>query len=305
VPLSWLALLVGCEPPPDPVLLATALAAAEPLEALTTCERIGATTIADECRASVVRQRNDLSDQQAGQACRATLDRRWAGECWFTLAERWGAAGDRQSALGACGRAESYYNECLYHLWTGELSRAAALAPDIDGALVAGREIVAFWSGIQTIGPTPEAQLWADFWYFAHLQHRPADVAVCERVPVEERDSCLAGSRSFVRRAVLGGVLTPGGPPDLLDRICRTGQIPAIYTDGLVAAGSPLQAELDQLPDQLCAAAGGANIPRGNPVFSRRQPPVETLLPGSPEPGQPPPGQPDGGPASTPALAPG
>lgn len=305
MPLSWVALLAGCSAPPDAALLAAALAAPTPAAAIGACGRIGAATMGDECRATIVRQRTDLDDGQAAATCRATQDRRWAGECWFTLAERWGEGGDRQRALAACGRAEGYYDECLYHLWTGELSRAAAAAADIDGALVAGREIVVFWSGLQTIGPTPDAQLWADFWYFAHLQHRPADLAVCERVPAAERDTCLAGARSFVQRAVLGGVLTPGAPPDLLDRICRTGQIPPIYTDGLIAVGSPLQAEIDALPGRICAAANGEAIPRGNPIFSRRQPPVDALLPGSPTPGQPPPGQTGGGPAAAPAQAPG
>ena len=305
MPLSWAVLLFGCAPASDPVLLATALSTADPQAAVAACDQIGAATMADECRATIVRQRSDFSEALAADTCAATHDQRWAGECWFTLAERWGETGDRQRALAACGRAEGYYDECLYHLWTGELSRAAAAAVDVEAALVAGREIVGFWSGLQTIGPAPEAQLWSDFWYFAFLQHKPADLAVCARLPAADQETCAAGARGFVQRAVLGALLTPGVPPELLDRVCRTGELPAIYTEGLVSAESPLQDELRALPAVVCAAANGAAIPRGNPVFSRRQPPVDALLPGSPEPGHAPDGAPGPGPAHLPAPAPG
>lgn len=265
------SLLPACEAaPPDAALFASALAdgvGAE--EALAACERIRDPAVAGECHATLVRAHPGLP----AETCEAIADPLWSGECWFTVGEREAAAGRRWAALEACGRATAFYDECLYHAWTAELGAAAAAAPDAVSALEAGRDSIAFWSDLQTLEGSAADQLWGDFWFFAHNAHRPADLEACKVLEDPgERERCREGTRTFVLRALVGELLAPGRPPALLDRVCRSGELPPLYLEGLHLPHPELDSTHPEAAALACEAAEGRPVRRWNPVFrgSRR-----------------------------------
>jgi hypothetical protein len=291
---TWAA--IGCAGPPDAALLAQALApGVVATVALQTCDAISQGAVGDECRASVVRAHPELDDAAADAACGGISDPRWEGECWFGLAERRSARDHRHAALEACGRAGPFYDECLYHLWTAELSAVADAAPDAVGAVEPAREIVEFWSGLQTIGGDPTVQLWGDLWFFAWNEHRPADLAVCEKLELLDASRCKTHTKNFIVRAILGELMAPGAPTGLLDRTCRAQQIPASIRDGLFVAHPDLDAQEVEAARLSCDAAAGRPVRRYNPVFQARLPT------GAPPIGSPPPDAPVAPPGNTPS----
>lgn len=270
-------LLWGCTAPPDAALLAEALGADHPEDALAACDRIGSAATADECRASVVQAHPALDGAAADQACHANRDPRWRGECFFTLAERRivGAAATpegRLPALRACGEAGPFYDECLYHLWTAELSAVARAAPTAPDAVEPARPIVAYWSSLETIAGDPADQLWGDLWFFAWNEHRPADLGACAALPPADAAVCRTHTRAFVLRAILGELLAPGAPPGVLDRTCRAGSVEPDRIAGLFVAHADLDAQVAEAARLACDAAQGKPVRRYNPVFQARDP---------------------------------
>jgi len=267
--------LAGCAAPPDAALLAEALGAADPQAALAACGRIGGATTADECRASVVQAHAALIGPEADQACGSVRDSRWRGECFFTLAERRmaGAAATpegRLPALQACGEAGPFYDECLYHLWTGELSAVARAAPTAPAAVEPARPIVAYWSNLETIAGDPADQLWGDLWFFAWNEHRPADLQACGALAPPDAAACRTHTQAFVLRAILGELLAPGAPPGVLDRTCRSGSVEDDRVAGLFVPHPDLDAQVAEAARLACDAADGKAVRRYNPVFQPR-----------------------------------
>jgi len=259
-------LLSACgEPVPDAARFAEALAPENSDEhAVEACTAIDDEAMRSECLATVLRDRPTLPSA----TCADVHTPLWAAECWFTVGERRAKAGDRWGALDACGRAGSFYDECLYHAWTTELDLAAHAAPDAISALDGARDAIAFWSDLQTIEGAAADQIWGDFWFFAHNAHRPADLAACGRlIDAAERTRCEEGTTTFVTRALLGELLAPGRPPDTLDRVCRSDELPSVYLDGLYVPDPKMDAARDRVPSLACDAAAGRPVRRWNPVF--------------------------------------
>lgn len=264
----WLALtMLGCGGPPDAARLASALAEADAAAALRACAGIQDPQLAGECLATIAR-RPALSASQAAQACRTIEAERWAGECWFTVAER--PEQDRRGALEACGLSGPFYDECLYHRWTRELAAVASAAPSATAAVEPARDIVAFWSSLQTIAGDPADQLWGDLWFFAWNEHRPADLAACAALPEGDAARCREHTQAFVLRAILGDLLAPGAATDVLDRTCRAGAVPERITAGLFVPHPALQAQVAEAARLSCDAARGVPVRRYNPVFTAR-----------------------------------
>ena len=260
--MPGLILLLACGAgEPDAARFARAIAPEAP-EPLATCRGIGAPEIRDECLATVLRGQPELP----GEACEEVGDPRWRGECWFTVAERYSADPDRQAALLACGRAGPFYDECLYHRWTAELGLVVAAAPDLPAALELALEPLTFWGALQTLGGDPRAQVEGDLWFLWLNAHRPISLGDCIGMG-EDSPRCVEGTRTFIRRALLGELLSPGRPADLLDRVCRSGEIPEIFVEGLYDPDPVLDAERDAVIPLACAAAEGQPVRRWNPVF--------------------------------------
>lgn len=263
---AMVGVLAACgEAVPDAARFAEALAPELSDDAaVESCSAIGNDDMRSECLATVLRERPGLPPE----TCADVPAPLWAAECWFTVGERRAKKGDRWGALEACGRAESFYDECLYHAWTTELDLAAQAAPDAISALDAARDTIAFWSDLQTIEGTAADQVWGDFWFFAHNAHRPADLAACGRLgDPGERARCEEGTTTFVTRALLGELLAPGRPAGTLDRICRSAEIPSVYLEGLYLPDPQMDAARDRVPPMACDAAAGRPVRRWNPVF--------------------------------------
>ncbi|MDP6932328.1 MAG: hypothetical protein QGG40_05400, partial [Myxococcota bacterium] len=245
----------------------SALSGDLPLDrAMDQCEVIDQQDLADECRVTVSRRRPDDA------TCGRIETERWRGECWFQLAESLVASGERWTALEACGRAGTFYGECLYHLWSTELAQAAEGAGRAVLALPAGREVVEFWSGIETLGNSAEEQLWGDWWFFALNANRPADLADCAGLPTEsDRSGCEKGTRDFVLRSLLGTLMDPSTPADLVDRTCRSGKVPDGWTEGLFVSEPSLDAQVELAAELACEVAEGRAVRRWNPVFTTRR----------------------------------
>lgn len=268
-----LSLLLGCAAPPDARLLAEALSPALPVPAaLLRCDSIASPATADECRAGVVRGRAAEDDAQAAAACARTEDPRWSGECWFTLAEARIARAERWPALEACGRAGPFYDECLYHLWSAEMSENARQAPDAVSAALRGQPLVDFWSGLQTLAGDPAEQVTGDLWFFAWNEHRPADLEACDSLEEPVAGRCRKHTATFVLRALLGELLSPSAPAGILDRTCRSGQVPDAALSGLFRPHPDLDAQVARAAELACRADRGEPVRRWNPVFQARRP---------------------------------
>ncbi|MDP2307861.1 MAG: hypothetical protein Q8P18_17680 [Pseudomonadota bacterium] len=262
---ALLAALPGCGGLTPTEAFREALAGDIPLEdALTLCDQAGES--AEECVATVVRGHADAPTAR----CAALQSERWRSECAFGIAEARATAGDRWGALTGCGAAGAYYNECLYHAWTFELQ----LSADGLGRAVAGiekaRPIIAYWSGIETIGPGAEDHLWADWWYFAHARNRPASLEACAVLPDEtDRRRCEEGTRTYVRRSVVEALLRANTPASTKDRICRgTPQDVLALLGDLYLPDPSLDAEVVAAVASGCAP-GRVDRP-WNPVFGAR-----------------------------------
>lgn len=268
--LTWLA----CAPAPEEALR-LALAGERPLsESLALCDQAG--DDAEECVATVVRDHADAPIERCGRL----QSERWRSECAFGIAEARAKAGDRWGALEGCGLAGAYYHECLYHAWTFELQLSAENLGRAAQGIEKARPIIAFWSGIETIGPGAEELLWADWWYFAHARNRPASLAWCTSLPdPTDQRRCHDGTLGYVRRTVVETLIRPATPADTKDRICRTAEpTSALALLGDLYVPDPaMDAELVE-GIRLGCAPGKVERP-WNPVFRARG---ATVQPGAP-----------------------
>jgi len=229
-----LAVLLACAPTTSPAeAMARALSPETPAsDALDACAQAGPSR--EECVAAVVRAHTATHTPDSdgyirgsagpdlSAACDGLSDPRWRGECHFAWAEHRAAAGDRKGALEVCAEAGPFYDECLYHAWTLELQLLAARPParEASARLPDARDAIAFWSGLQTIGPDPRRQIEADWWFFAHARNRPARLAGCNALEeTAEREACVEGTRLYLRRSVVEGLRTDANRA----RACRGG----------------------------------------------------------------------------------
>ena len=208
---------------PDAAHLARALTTLD----LRACAQIVDPQMAAECVAGVVRSDPSAPDD----ACAAIADPRWSGECWFTLAERRGAAGERQPALLGCAQAGPYYDECLFHLWTGELDVLAASSEELSAVLAAATPTIAFWSGAETVDGDVEVLLQDELVFRWMRLHRPVPAEAC----AADDDVCLRGQRMFLVRSLAEDLLRAGTAPGWRDRVCRARTLDSRQTDGLIA----------------------------------------------------------------------
>ncbi len=264
-PLS-LALLLGCgSGETDSHHYAEALDENDVDRAISHCLAIEDLELSEECIVGVVRNHS-----QGDYACAQLKDPRWAGECWFSVAEA--QAPDRWSALESCARAGPYLQECLYHLWTAELSQLLEYATDIAQVIPEGREIVDFWAGADHLLENPRTQLWNDFWFFAIRHHGPANMEWCEDLEPALTSDCHHGLKSGVQRSLVDFLEDPSTPPGEANRACRSGT----FDPSILAPIALNQAELvtaaDQTIERACALARGESIQRWNPIFRELNP---------------------------------
>jgi hypothetical protein len=249
--------VVACAPTrPDAAYLADALGNLD----LAACDRITDAAIADECVAGVVR----ADPTAAPEACGAVRDPRWAGECWFTVAERLGAGGDRSGALAACAQAGPFYDECLFHLWTAELDALTSGSDDLSAVIAEGAPVIEFWSGVQTVEGDVEALLQDELVFRWMRLHRPVPMDAC---PVAD-EVCLRGHQMFLVRSLAEDLLRAGTAPGRRDRVCRQGVIEPAAVDGLT------QSDVDWEPvlAEVLAIACEPDARRPwNPVFRVRR----------------------------------
>ena len=257
--------LLSCATEPDAALYARALDPATPAtEALAACSALSEG--ADECTTAVVAQR-----EVDPAACQG-LSPEWREECHFRVAERLTASGDRWEALVECGLSGRFYDECLYHLWSRELQ--AAVAP--SGAEVsravdheeAGAEVVAYFSGLRTLKQEPRELLWDDFWFFAHSRNRPARLEDCERS--QDPPRCVRGTTRYVERLVTESLIRASADPAVLDRACRSGELPAAIVEG---AWVPDEVLDEAARTGLAQACQDPPLRPWNPVFVPPRPP--------------------------------
>lgn len=233
-------------------------------EALDLCHKAGA--LAEECVSTVVRNNPD-APAEALVACAALKEERWQGECYFVVAEGFSRSGDRWSALTACGHADMYYHECLYHIWSFELQKYADDLGQAANGVAAVTPSIEFWSQIETIGRDPEAMLWEHWWFFAHTRNKPARRATCATLSEADRARCEEGTRGYVYRTVLEALwrIKDEGQKD---RLCRRGvaELQVFLPDAW---------EPDPVLDEAAAAAltdgcNGKTDRPWNPVFRPR-----------------------------------
>lgn len=265
-------ILLACAPAPTPAeAYRLALAAETPVEeALELCHT--AADEEEECIATVVRRH---PDELAGE-CVTLRTARWRGECHFSVAEARAKEGDRWGALTECGAAGDFYNECLYHAWNYDLQQSSVNVGRAVSGIEGGRAVIAFWSGIETIGEDAEEQLWRDWWFFAHSRNKPANLGWCASLPdAEDQRRCVEGTRGFVERTVVETLIRSGTPPQQRDRICRGSTHDALAVLGeLYVPDRSLDAVLEAGIRTACDAAGGRVERPWNPVFrARRLPP--------------------------------
>jgi hypothetical protein len=215
--VTWLA--ASCAPAATPAeAFQRGQDAAIPLaDALGWCE--GAADAADRCVVGAVRAHPGAD----AEACARVHDTRLRAECHFSRAESRARAGDRWGAVEACARAAGYHDECLYHAWSLELQHVAETHPDTPGAWGALQEPLAWWGGIQTIGPEPARVLTHDAWYFlgvvAQARGTPLGWSTCEALAPADRAGCREGIASYVARAAREGLRR--APEDVRDPLCR------------------------------------------------------------------------------------
>lgn len=186
-------------------------------EALALCRATGEE--ADACSTEVLRARPHSTSQD----CAAIQSAAWRAECAFAVADRHSKAGERWAALAACGEAGRYYQECLYHAWTYDMQLAVRGGGRAAEELERGREVVAFWTQLQTIGGDPADRMWLDWWYFSLDANRPADLADCAALAPQDARWCSAGTLQFVEREIAQTLKDNPGNAHRRSRVCRGG----------------------------------------------------------------------------------
>jgi hypothetical protein len=247
------------------MLYSQALQATEGSRAIELCLEIEDPGLSEECISGSVR----LHPGQAA-ACEGIEDPRWAGECWFSVAES--QAPDRWAALDSCAKAGPYLQECLYHLWTTELSQLLEQAPSIEEAMAPGIEIVEFWSGAEHLVMDPRTQLWNDFWFFAIRHHGPADSTWCEELNPSIQLRCTDGLKAGVQRTLVDVLEDPSTPDGEADRACRSGSFSPSLLETITLNEADLIDAASEATGLACALAQGEPIPRWNPVFRELSP---------------------------------
>ena len=249
----------------DAQRFAQALEAPDGAQALGYCAEIREDALREECVAGAVR----LHPSEAA-ACLDLHDPRWAGECHFSVAEA--LAPERWEALEACAQAGPYLQECLYHLWTSELSHLLEASHSAPEAVPTAIEIVAFWSSADHLVSEPETQLWRDFWYFAIRHHGPADLAWCSELGADLETHCRSGLEAGVQRALVDLLENPSTPEEATERACRSGAFDPSLLDAVARDQPPLRASADRAAELACMRAAGEPIPRWNPTFRELRP---------------------------------
>lgn len=186
-------------------------------EALRLCGAAGDRAAA--CSAEVVRGRPEADVE----TCAGIPDGQWRAECAFAVAERHARSRQRWEALAACGLAGRYYHECLYHAWTYEMQSAVQGGRRANDELESGRELVAFWGQLQTIGGDAHDTLWGDWWYFALNRNQPASLEDCASLATADKSRCESGTLGFVERAVATSLRDSGTSLRRRSRACRGG----------------------------------------------------------------------------------
>jgi len=234
-------------------------------DAIDHCATIHDAVLREECIAGTVRRHPSQAS-----ACRDLEDPRWAGECWFSVAEA--LAPKRWEALDACALAGPYLQECLYHLWTAELSHALAASTSAPEAVPVATEIVEFWSSVDHLVLEPETQLWRDFWYFAIRHHGPADLAWCESLEPGLDTTCRDGLKAGVQRALIDLLESPSTPQGEAERACRSGVFDATLLESVAMNQPDLRQEIDRAAELSCLLVNGQPLPRWNPTFHELTP---------------------------------
>jgi hypothetical protein len=261
-----LVLMIACSGgPSDAELYAEALQASSGEASIELCRSIEERSLSEECISGSVR----LYPGSAA-ACDGIEDPRWAGECWFSVAES--QAPDRWTALESCAKAGPYLHECLYHLWTAELSQLLERSPSIELAMASGIEIVDFWSGAEHLVEDPGTQLWQDFWFFAIRHHGPADLGWCEHMDPSLQTPCQDGLRAGVQRSLVDFLEDPGTPESEADRACRSAGFSEDLLERICLDQADLREAARSAAGLACALAKGEPIRRWNPVFREQGP---------------------------------
>ncbi len=244
------------------------LAALDPARSLDEAARLCAGFEEDRDADACLLARLDNSTQPAFAHCDALRAPHSRAECWFLGAERV-AAEDRWTALEACGRAGPFMDECLYHCWTRELQALALAQRDLATALEAASDPTDYWSQLETAGPGQRERVWDDFWYLWWSHHPPASLQACEGLAPAHAERCERGTRTAVERSV-DQAFRDSAQASLLDRSCRSGQLPSHLPDAMPWEPE-LQGAAQVALDRLCAH--GLDAPRPwNPVFQPRRP---------------------------------
>lgn len=277
------SLLVGAcaNLPDDRDLYVHALDASLTAErAVERCRAIRQEETGDECLAELARQREEVGDLPCG----FIRSDSWRQECHFAVAEHRAARGDRWAALIDCGEAGAYMNECLYHVWTRELQNLATTPAEgnpgqgLASTVEQAQEIVAYYAQSETCGPDQEERVWGDFWYFYWLHHRPAELDACARLPTPQVARCERGTHLFVERALAGLLTCRGRSCDLLDRTCRSGDIPSSLLFPYTGGDPRLRPASERALARLCDPQTRDDQP-WNPIFQRRPFPIYTHHP--------------------------
>lgn len=220
---------------------------------------------ADACSTEVIRARPTATIRD----CATIRAPGWRAECAFAVADRLSKAGQRAEALTACGGSGRYYQECLYHAWTYDMQRAVQGGGRAADELSRGREVVAFWAQLQTIGGDPQERMWLDWWYFALDANRPADLADCANLGPDDARWCTAGTLQFVEREITQTLKDNPGNAQRRSRVCRGGlaDIAALWPD-LYRPAESLDARAIAGRDRGCAAVEGLDVGRPwNPIL--------------------------------------
>ncbi len=270
--------LVACTPSVSPAeAFARGQDPAVPLsEALDWCRRAG--EAADTCVVGAVRAHGDAD----ADACERARDPRLRAECHFSRAEARARGGDRWGAVEACARAGAYGDECLYHAWSLELQHVAEAHPDTARAWTAMQEPLAWWGGLQTVGPDAATLIARDAWYFlgvvAQARGTPVGWTTCEAVAPEHRAVCRDGIAGYVSRAAREGLRRAS--EEVRDPLCRRAEsdpdaaVAARAALGVAWLAAPdLRALYEEAVREECRTP---DAPRPwNPVFQpRRRAPV-------------------------------
>ncbi len=225
--MTLLLLLTACAPSPAEAWTAAQTPGLPIAEAAALCRLTG--DRAASCTTEVIRNNPTARVED----CAEVVDPLWQAECAFAVAERHARKRERWAALAACGLAGRFYHECLYHAWTFEMQGAVRGSGRANSELESGRELVAYWGQLQTIGGEASETLWGDWWYFALSRNKPASLDDCTRLPEADATRCQRGTLSFVERAVATSLRETRLNPRRKSRICRGGieEVEATFPD--------------------------------------------------------------------------